>query len=112
MHIESKCIHSGEGIDTITKGLNTPIFPSSAHGYLDADEVVYPRYFNTVNQKVIVQKLCGLEEAEDGVVFSSGMAAISTVLLSFLEAGDHVILQDEIYGGSHALRMSSSQIRI
>ncbi|KKK69491.1 hypothetical protein LCGC14_2933510, partial [marine sediment metagenome] len=102
MHIESKCIHSGEGIDTITKGINTPIFPSSAHEYLDADEVVYPRYFNTVNQKVIVQKICDLEEAEDGVIFSSGMAAISTVLLSFLKEGDHVILQDEIYGGSYA----------
>lgn len=102
MHIESKCIHSGEGTDTITKGLNTPIFPSSSHEYLDADEVVYPRYFNTINQKVIVQKICDLEEAEDGVLFSSGMAAISTVLLSFLKAGAHVILQDEIYGGSHA----------
>jgi cystathionine beta-lyase len=39
--------------------------------------------------------------AEDGVVFASGMAAISTVLLSFLKASDHVVLQDEIYGGSH-----------
>ncbi len=101
MHIETKCIHSGEGTDTITRGLNTPIFPSSSHEYLDAEEVVYPRYFNTINQKVIVQKICELEEAEDGIIFSSGMAAISTVLLSFLKTGDHVILQDEIYGGSH-----------
>lgn len=102
MHIETKCIHSGKVTDTITKGLNTPIFPSSAHEYLDADDLAYPRYFNTVNQKVIVQKICELENAEDGIVFSSGMAAISTVLFSFLKAGDHVILQDEIYGGSHA----------
>ena len=102
MHIETKCIHSGEGTDTITKGLNTPIFPSSSHEYLDAEDVAYPRYFNTINQKVIVQKICDLEDAEDGIIFSSGMAAISTVLLSFLKAGDHVILQDEIYGGSHA----------
>ena len=102
MHIETKCVHSGEGVDTITKGLNTPIFPSTAHEYLDAEDVAYPRYFNTVNQKVIEQQICGLEGAEDGVVFSSGMAAISTVLLSFLKAGDHVVLQDEIYGGSHA----------
>ena len=102
MHIESKCIHSGSGVDTISKGVNTPIFPSLAHEYLDADDVVYPRYFNTINQKVIVQKICDLEEAEDGVIFSSGMAAITTVFLSFLKAGDHIILQDEIYGGSHA----------
>ncbi len=102
MHIETKCVHAGGGTDTITKGLNTPIFPSSSHEYLDADDAAYPRYFNTFNQKVIVQKICELEDAEDGLVFSSGMAAISTVLLSFLKAGDHVILQDEIYGGSHA----------
>jgi cystathionine beta-lyase len=102
MHIDTKCVHSGEGTDTITRGVNTPIFPSSAHEYLDAEDAAYPRYFNTLNQKVLVQKICELEGAEDGVVFSSGMAAISSVLLSFLKSGDHVVLQDEIYGGSHA----------
>jgi cystathionine beta-lyase len=102
MHIDTKCVHSGGGADTVTGGLNTPIFPSSAHEYLDMEEAAYPRYFNTLNQKVLVQKICELEGAEDGVVFSSGMAAISSVLLSFLKSGDHVVLQDEIYGGSHA----------
>jgi cystathionine beta-lyase len=102
MHIDTKCVHSGGGADTITGGINTPIFPSSAHDYLDADDPAYPRYFNTFNQKVLVEKICELEGAEDGLVFSSGMAAISSVLLSFLKAGDHVVLQDEIYGGSHA----------
>ena len=102
MHIDTKCVHSGGGSDTITGGVNTPIFPSSAHEYLDADTTAYPRYFNTHNQKVLVEKLCALEGAGDGLVFSSGMAAISSVLLSFLKAGDHIVLQDEIYGGSHA----------
>ena len=102
MHIDTKCVHSGGGTDTITGGINTPIFPSSAHDYLDTDHPTYPRYFNTFNQKVLVEKMCELEGAEDGLVFSSGMAAISSVLLSFLKAGDHVVLQDEIYGGSHA----------
>jgi len=102
MNVETKCIHSGEGVDTITKGINTPIFPSTSHEYLDAEDVAYPRYFNTVNQRVIEQKICALEDAEEGIVFSSGMAAISTVFLALLKAGDHVILQDEIYGGSHA----------
>lgn len=102
MNIETKCVHAGNATDLITRGVNTPIFPSTAHEYLDAEDVAYPRYFNTVNQKVIEQKISELEGAEDSIVFSSGMAAISTVLLSFLEAGDHIILQDEIYGGSHA----------
>jgi cystathionine beta-lyase len=102
MNIETKCIHSGKGKDTVARGVNTPIYPSTSHEYLGADEVAYPRYFNTVNQKVIEQKICALEDAEDGIIFSSGMAAISTVLLTFLKAGDHVVLQEEIYGGSHA----------
>jgi cystathionine beta-lyase len=36
------------------------------------------------------------------VLFSSGMAAISTSLLTLLRAGDHAVLQDELYGGTHA----------
>lgn len=102
MHIDTKCVHIGGGADTIAGGINTPIFPSSAHEYLDAGETAYPRYFNTFNQKVLVEKISALEGADDGLVFSSGMAAISSVLLSFLKAGDHVVLQDEIYGGTHA----------
>jgi len=99
---ETKCVHSGTGNDTIARGLNTPIFPSSAHEYLDAEDTIYPRYFNTVNQRVVVEKICALEGAEDGLVFSSGMAAISSALLSFLKPGDHIVLQAEIYGGSYA----------
>jgi cystathionine beta-lyase len=46
--------------------------------------------------------MCALEGAEDGVLFSSGMAAISTSILAFAGSGDHVVLMDEIYGGTHA----------
>ena len=49
-----------------------------------------------------MEKLCGLEHAEDGIIFSSGMAAISTSLLTLLESGDHIVLQAELYGGTHA----------
>jgi cystathionine beta-lyase len=102
MRIDTKCVHSGTIADEITGGLNTPIYPSSAFEYLDVEEAVYPRYFNTPNQKAVVEKICELEGGEAGFVFSSGMAAISSVFLAFLKAGDHAVLQDEIYGGSHA----------
>ena len=102
MKIETKCVHSGSFTDSNTGGINTPIYPSSAFEYLDREETVYPRYFNTLNQKVLVRKISELEGAEDGLVFSSGMAAVSSVLLTFLKSGDHAVLQDEIYGGSHA----------
>lgn len=93
------CIHSDQNY----QGVNTPIFPSTANQYIGYDEVVYPRYFNTDNQKLIAEKLAKLEKAEAGMIFSSGMAAISTALLSHLKSGDHVIVSSEIYGGTHKL---------
>jgi cystathionine beta-lyase len=102
MHKETQCVHSGTYRDEATGGVGTPIFTSSSFEYLDRDQHLYPRYFNTPNQSVVVKKLCDLESAEDGVLFSSGMAAISTTLLAFAGAGDHVVMLDALYGGTHA----------
>lgn len=102
MRIDTKCIHSGGYQDIQTKGINTPIFTSSSYEYLDTEVRLYQRYFNTPNQEAVANEICELEGAEEGVVFSSGMAAISTVLLALLNSGDHAVVQDEIYGGSHA----------
>ena len=101
MRKDTRCVHSGTRVDPNTRGINTPIYTSSSFEYLDTPENVYPRYFNTPNQKAVVQKLCELENAEDGLLFGSGMAAISTAMLSFLSSGDHVVLQKDIYGGTH-----------
>jgi len=101
MRKDTQCVHSGTRRDPNTRGLNTPIYTSSSYEYLDTPENVYPRYFNTPNQKSIVRKLCELENAENGLLFSSGMAAISTAMLSFLKSGDHAVLQKDIYGGTH-----------
>ena len=63
----------------------------------DVKENQYPRYFNTPNQKGLADKIAALEGAETAILFSSGMAAISTSLLSYLKSGDHVILQNDLY---------------
>jgi cystathionine gamma-lyase / homocysteine desulfhydrase len=101
MKKNTQCVHSGTYPDPRTRGINTPIFTSSSFEYLDTPENVYPRYFNTPNQKAIINKLCALENAEDGLFFSSGMAAISTAIFSLLSSGDHIVLQRDIYGGTH-----------
>lgn len=103
MKKDTQCIHGGGYRDPITRGLNTPIFTSSSYEYLDREECPYPRYFNTPNQDAVVRKMCVLEGGEDGVLFSSGMAAMSTAILAFAGAGDHVVLMDELYGGTHAI---------
>ncbi len=102
MKPSTHCVHSGGRVDPATGGLNTPIYTSSAYRYLDREEPPYPRYFNVPNQQAVVRKLCALEQAEDGLLFSSGMAAISTAVLALTGSGNHAIFQDELYGGTHA----------
>ena len=102
MKKDTQCVHSGGIFDPVTGGVNTPIYPSSAFEYRDRQDVPYPRYFNTPNQRAVVEKLCSLEGAEDGVLFGSGMAAISTSICAFAGSGDHVVMMDELYGGTHA----------
>lgn len=101
MKKETQCVHSGTYVDPVTGGVNTPVYTSSAFRYVDEGKQRYPRYFNTPNQEAVVDKLCALEGAESGVLFSSGMAAISTTFLALLQQGDHVVLQDGLYGGTH-----------
>jgi cystathionine beta-lyase len=101
-HKETICVQSGTYHDAATRGVNTPIFTSSSFEYLDREDFPYPRYFNTPNQRAVVRKVCELEGAEDGVLFSSGNAAMSTTVLTFAGAGDHVVMLDALYGGTHA----------
>ena len=101
MKKSTQCVHSGSLSDNLTGGIVNPIFTSTSFAYLDTDDRVYTRYFNAPNQRAVIEKLCSLEGAEDGLLFSSGMAAISTVVFSQLSSGDHIVLQNEIYGGTH-----------
>ncbi len=102
MKKETQCVHSGAIKDEVYGGVNSPVFTSTAFNYLDREHARYPRYFNTPNQDAVVAKVCALEGAEDGVLFSSGMAAISSSILAFAKSGDHVVMMDELYGGTHA----------
>jgi cystathionine beta-lyase/cystathionine gamma-synthase len=98
------CIHAGTYLDRATGGACSPIFTSTAFAYPNpANENVYPRYFNVPNQKVINRKLAALERGEDALVFGSGMAAITTLLLAHLRPGDHALFQADLYGGTHQL---------
>ena len=100
-HPATQCVHAGAEANNPAQGVNTPVYTSSAFGYLDTEENVYPRYYNTPNQRTVVEKLCALEQGEAGLLFGSGMAAISTTMLALLQAGDHVVLQRNLYGGTY-----------
>ncbi|MBX2897528.1 MAG: PLP-dependent transferase [Cyclobacteriaceae bacterium] len=92
-------VHAGSSGDPLFGGVVTPIYPSAAYDY--ETEVRYPRYYNTPNQKAVVEKLVALENGEDGLIFSSGMAAIMTSIFGMMRAGDHILFQHDLYGGTH-----------
>ncbi len=97
------CTHAGELKDEQFKGAVSPIYLSSSYEFMDVDTKRYPRYFNTPNQEALSKKIAALEHTQAAMIFSSGMAAISNVLLTFLKSGDHIVLQNDIYGGTRHL---------
>lgn len=98
--VQTICIHEGQLVDGQYKGAISPLYMATAYAYDGVDINRYPRYFNTPNQVGLAKKIAALEGAEKGLIFGSGMAAVSTALLSHLKAGDHVILQEDLYGGT------------
>lgn len=94
------CTHEGEIVDEQFKGAISPIYLSTSYAFENVDTKRYPRYFNTPNQQALCKKIAQLEQGETSLIFGSGMAAISTTLLAFLNTGDHIILQRSIYGGT------------
>lgn len=97
---ETKAVHSSNG--STRGGVVSAVEPSSAYRYIDEGAQPYPRYFNTPNQQIVIDHLCQLESAQSGLVFSSGMAAITTTLRALLNRGDHVVLQRALYGGTQS----------
>ena len=98
--VQTICVHEGQLVDEQHKGAISPLYMATAYAYDGVEINRYPRYFNTPNQVGLAKKIAALEGAEQGLIFGSGMAAVSTALLSHLRAGDHVILQEDLYGGT------------
>ena len=93
----------------------TPIFTTSTYQLSDEryqkwsegaqHTLMYSRY-SSVNSEAVAAKVASLEGAEDGETFGSGMAAISSTLLSLLSKGDHIVTSADIYGGTYGLMTS------
>ncbi|SDS38148.1 cystathionine beta-lyase [Gillisia sp. Hel1_33_143] len=97
------CTHTGELEDTQFKGAISPLFMSTSYAFEDVEVKRYPRYFNTPNQVALAKKMAALEHGEAALIFGSGMAAVSTSMFAFLHKGDHVVLQNTLYGGTSNL---------
>lgn len=101
--LNTVCTHTGELLDTQYQGAISPLYMSTSYAFDGVDTKRYPRYFNTPNQEGLCKKIAALEHTEDALIFGSGMAAVSTALMAFLRAGDHVVLQQTLYGGTYNL---------
>jgi cystathionine beta-lyase/cystathionine gamma-synthase len=106
MRFDTKLVHAGEPRPRYGRAIVTPIFQSSTFEYggaADYHDIGYLRLSNTPNHDALHGKLAALEGAEAALVTASGMAAISTALLAHFSAGDHVLVHDCLYGGTHDL---------
>ncbi len=104
MHIESLAIHAGQKPDPSTGAVMTPIYQTSTFAQAGVGDHQGYEYARTGNptRTALEDCLAELEGAAHGLAFSSGMAAIDTVL-KLLDPGDHVLASNDVYGGTFRL---------
>lgn len=104
MRFGTKALRVGQDLQGPYKAVIPPIYQSATFGWDSLDEIPgfdYTRCGNP-NRSVVEQVLASLEGAEHCVAFSSGMAAIQAAV-ALLQAGDHLLMASDIYGGTHRL---------
>lgn len=109
MKFETKAIHVGEEPNFKEGSAGDAVIPIHLSSTFAREKVDIPsagyEYSRTNNptRHALEQRLASLESADYALAFSSGMAAETTVILALLQAGDHVIAFDDLYGGSKRL---------
>lgn len=103
-------VHLGEGADADAHPLTLPIYETTTYVFEKAadlvayqhgknDQFIYSRYSNPTVLGV-EKKLAAIEGGEVALLLSSGMAAVTTAILSVVKAGDEVVCGSAIYGGT------------
>lgn len=112
---ETISIHEGYDAKEMLGSLSTPLFQTSTYEFQSAkhgeqcflgeeDGYIYTRIGNPTVQ-ILEKRIAELEGAESGLAFSSGMGAISAVLISLTKANDHVLCSSGLYGCTFGLLM-------
>ncbi len=103
-HFETRAIHVGQAPDPATGAVVVPIYQTATYAQTDVGETKGYDYSRTGNptRAALEQCLASLEGGAHGLAFSSGMGAITTLML-LLRSGDHVIACDDVYGGTYRL---------
>lgn len=101
--LETKVVRAGSPSPRIEGAVVTPIFQSAMYEYAGETsyhDLKYIRLNNTPTHTALHAKLAAMEDGEAALAAASGMAAISTTLLTVLAPGDHLLAQDCLYGGT------------
>lgn len=102
--LESRIVQLGVGRDQSTGAISFPIYPSATYRHPGVGESTgfdYSRSGNPTRQ-ILEEGLALLEGGSRGLAFASGMAALTTLFLHFSN-GDHVIVSEDLYGGTYRL---------
>jgi cystathionine beta-lyase/cystathionine gamma-synthase len=105
---ETEAVRGGSDLEKKNAPLATPIYQTSTFQVTDSDQqlrathtdMFYTRYGNPTHTAA-ESAIAELEGADAALLFSSGMAAITTSVLALLKAGDHIVAQRDIYGGAN-----------
>jgi cystathionine gamma-synthase/cystathionine gamma-lyase/cystathionine beta-lyase len=104
MRFDTLAVHGGERVPGPEGSVVYPIFQGTVFTVepgADYHDIKYHRLNSTPTQSYLHDKLAALEGAEAAVATSSGMAAVTTILHTLLSAGDHLLVGDCLYGGTH-----------
>jgi len=104
MKFDTRSIHAGRKPDPINGAISTSICQTSTFVFEDYKKPGEYDYSRTGNptRNALEDAVANLEGGNRGFAFSSGMAAVSTAI-HLLKAGDHAVVGDDIYGGTHRL---------
>jgi len=104
MKFDTRSIHAGRKPDPTTGAISTSICQTSTFVFEDYNQPGEYDYSRTGNptRNALEDAVANLEGGNKGFAFSSGMAAVSTAI-HLLKAGDHAVVGDDIYGGTHRL---------
>ena len=97
---ETLCVHPHPRFEKNKSGVTSPLYTSTAYNPADSEELVYPGFFSTSNQQQLASIISELEGGVWGMVFNSGMAAITTTILAMVKRGDHILFSRQLYGGT------------
>ncbi|MCP2520107.1 cystathionine gamma-synthase [Candidatus Aminicenantes bacterium AC-708-M15] len=104
MRFETKVIHIGQEPDPSTGAIVVPIYQTSTYVQEAPGKHKGYEYSRTQNptRAALEKNIAALENGKYGLAFSSGMAAINTIM-NLLKSGDHIVAEQDLYGGTHRL---------